>query len=414
MPVDSGYFYANAGGVWPSVNLGPTMQVGSAGIGLKPAGSGFATSGSFLAGPFQVSDLPTAWFRVLATMIGTPAFANSHVQFFTYTAAAGPAPWNPASPAPFADPSWKSAPRDALDFTIQNAPGLVLFVGALFRGDGTESLGLDQIRIEYGRDTYAKFLPPVYRQQPAAADFLARFLGIPQSVLSGIEEEIEDLPRLFDPKASPAGDPPSWLGWLSGWLTFIQDEHWAIPDARKNLANAFHLYGKRGTIEGLREYLKIYAGVNALIEEPARAVHMWALGEPNLLGFATMLAPGPLDGAVLGTTATVDQSHMTTGQDFGAALFEDVAHRFCVSVYCSELTSTDTLSKVQEVIDREKPAHTTYQLCVIEPALRVGVQARLGIDAIVGKEGHPQAAIGLPLGTATLAQKADACAPGIN
>jgi phage tail-like protein len=292
---------------------------------------------------------------------------------------------------------------------VRSAPNLLFYLGGFFRGEGTDTPQLEQIRVNYGRDTYAQFLPPVYRQQPAAADFLDRFLGPCQIALSGIEQEIEDLPRLFDPKAAPAGNLPSWLGWLSGWLTFILDEHWPEADARLNLARAFQLFQKRGTIEGLREYLKIYAGVNAIIEEPAQGAKIWMLGDANPLDFATMLAPGPLQGAVLGTTATADQSHLTTGEVLGPALFEDVAHRFRVGVYCAELTGTDTLSTVRQVLDREKPAHTTYELCVIEPAMRVGVQARVGMDAIVGRGGDPAAATGQELGSRFLAAKGIAC-----
>jgi phage tail-like protein len=409
MPGESGYFYINAGDAWPSVSFSPTVAQTGGLIGLKKSGTSFALAGSFLAGPFQVSDRPTSWFHVQATLSAGTALVNSHAQFYTFVGPAASAPWNPLSSTPFADPRWKAAPRDALDFAITNAPDLVLYIGGFFRGNGSETPQLDQLRVDYGRDTYARFLPPVYRKQANAADFLDRFLGMDQSVLSGIEQEIEDLPLLFDPKAAPASDPPSWLGWLSGWLTFILDEHWAVADARANLAGAFSLYQKRGTIEGLRAYLKMYTGVNALIEEPARNARIWTLGDPNLLGFSTMLAPGPLQGAVLNTTATVDQSHITTGETLGAELYEDVAHRFCVSVYCAELTSTDTLSKVQQVLDREKPAHTTYDLCVIEPAMRVGAQARVGIDAIVGQAGTPPAEIGLALGSGVLAAKADLC-----
>jgi phage tail-like protein len=407
---ESGYFFLNAGDAWPSVTLDASLQKTGSLIGLKQTGPTFAAMGSFIAGPFQVSDRPTSWFRALATLKGD--LGNSHVQFFTFVAPAGPAPWASGTPTPFSDPGWKAAPRDLLDFAIFNAPDLVLFIGGFLRGDGTQTPLLDQIRVDYGRDTYAKFLPPVYRKQAAAADFLDRFLGIEQSVLGGVEAEIDDLPRLFDPHAAPAGNPPSWLGWLSGWLTFILDEHWAESDARANLAGAFQLYAKRGTIEGLREYLKIYAGVNAIIEEPARGARIWALGDPNLLGFGTMLAPGPLQGAVLDTTAVMDASHMTTGEDLGAALFEDVAHRFCVNVYCAELTSTSTLDTVRQVLDREKPAHTTYELCVIEPAMRVGVQARVGIDAIAGDPGYPPAETGSALGSGVLAATADPCPQG--
>jgi len=81
---------------------------------------------------------------------------------------------------------------------------------------------------------------------------------------------------------------------------------------------------------------------------------------------------------------------------------------FCVSVYCAELTSTGTLIRLRAVLDREKPAHTTYELCVIEPALRVGAQARVGIDAIVAG-GAPAAETGLQLGAGVLAAHSDLC-----
>ena len=98
-----------------------------------------------------------------------------------------------------------------------------------------------------------------------------------------------------------------------------------------------------------------------------------------------MLAPGPAQGAAVGMSATLDQSHLTTADNFGGALFDDVAHRFCVHVYCAELRHPGTLDTARAVLEREKPAHTEYHLCVIEPRMRVGAQARIGIDAIVAQ-----------------------------
>jgi len=62
-----------------------------------------------------------------------------------------------------------------------------------------------------------------------------------------------------------------------------------------------------------------------------------------------------------------------------------------VRVYAAELSGTDGLERVRGVIDREKPAHTTYHLCPIEARARVGAQARLGIDSIVGGPPLPTA-----------------------
>ena len=53
--------------------------------------------------------------------------------------------------------------------------------------------------------------------------------------------------------------------------------------------------------------------------------------------------------------------------------------------------------QVRAAIDAEKPAHTDYHLCFAEARLRLGVQARIGIDAIVA-EGPPP----LPLGESAL------------
>ena len=77
-----------------------------------------------------------------------------------------------------------------------------------------------------------------------------------------------------------------------------------------------------------------------------------------------------------------------------------------MGVYCSELTRPGALEDVRLVIEREKPAHTTYDLCVIQPRLRVGVQARVGVDAIVA-QGPPPAHVGMVLDLGSLAPAGD-------
>jgi hypothetical protein len=97
-----------------------------------------------------------------------------------------------------------------------------------------------------------------------------------------------------------------------------------------------------------------------------------------------MLAPSQPQGAVVGTSADLDQSQLITDADFGEPLFSDVAYQFNVQVYRSQLTQTNAMARIQAVIEQEKPAHTAYQLCVIEPRFRVGYQGRVGIDTVVG------------------------------
>jgi hypothetical protein len=79
----------------------------------------------------------------------------------------------------------------------------------------------------------------------------------------------------------------------------------------------------------------------------------------------------------------LDASHLIAAEDLGSPLFDDVAHRFCVQLYRGGRYTESLVAQVRAFLDREKPAHTEYHLAVIEPQMRVGRQARVGIDTVV-------------------------------
>jgi len=112
-----------------------------------------------------------------------------------------------------------------------------------------------------------------------------------------------------------------------------------------------------------------------------------------------MLVASEAQGAVVGTTATLDQSHLITQEEFGAPLFDDLAHRFSVQLYRGGAFGEETLETVRALLDREKPAHTDYHLCLIEPNFRIGFQSRIGIDTVVAGPAPPATSdAGLVLG----------------
>ena len=193
----------------------------------------------------------------------TPIADDTYVELFTSTRESGNPPYDPAGDAPFLDADWKPVPRNTLDALILNEPARQLWIGGILRGDGHRSPAVHQMRVDYGRDTYLEFLPAIYRNDDATRDLLERFLSLHASVLGALENRIDLLPGLFDPHAAPHGELPSSLVWLASWLAFDLDEAWSEADTRNYLAQAFDLYGQRGTIEGLRRYLEIYAGVHA-------------------------------------------------------------------------------------------------------------------------------------------------------
>jgi hypothetical protein len=72
-------------------------------------------------------------------------------------------------------------------------------------------------------------------------------------------------------------------------------------------------------------------------------------------------------------------------------LFDETAHLFSVVLPAGRCLGDDERTRLRDIVDAEKRAHTDYHLCLIEPRMRVGFQARVGIDSIVAGPREPLA-----------------------
>jgi phage tail-like protein len=399
----AGFLHLNDDAARPGFELhGLVAEPGDGTLRLATQADGtYAPRGVWRGGPFSAAEAAD-WYRLQVE--AEPLPERTHVQVYTFAADAPDAPFDPAAAHPFGAPGWTAAPLDALDLLLPGPPAPRLWVGGVVRGDGASTPLLRQMRVDYGRDTLLRHLPALYAADADARDFLERFLSLQDSVLGGLEREIADLARRLDAEAAPDGSP-SWLGWLAGWLAFAPNEAWSEAETRANVGEAYRLYGRRGTVAGLRRYVEMYSGLEAHVDEPLQAARVWSLGETSALGFDTMLAPEPPEGAVLGHSAVLDRSHVR--ETDAVPVLADLAHRFCVLVRCTAGARPGALEDARAVLEREKPAHTEAHLCVVEPRLRVGLQARVGIDAVVG--GGRPFALGDRLGEAAMAGSARAC-----
>jgi phage tail-like protein len=347
--------------------------------------AGCRTSGTMWGRVATPRELPVVWHRVRASIVA--GAEQSHLQFYVATE-------RPAGPTdatqPFG-PAWRAKGLDVGDFFVDARRSDSFWLGVHMFGDGASSPAISQICVTYDQPTYQALLPPLYREEGTCGDFLLRYLSLFESFFAEEEESIASMARLFDPGAAP-GDV---LPWLASWLAVDWDERWSDARQRDAIAGAFERYGRRGTVAGVRESVQTYGGVRALVHEPIRETGWWGLpAEPDCtgaggssastLGSTSVLASAEAQGAVVGVSAVLDRSHLIRNDDFGKPLFEDVAHRFTVVLYSGDARNPDTVAKVREILDREKPAHTTYDLCVVAPGFRVGRQARVGIDAVVG------------------------------
>ena len=179
---------------------------------------------------------------------------------------------------------------------------------------------------------YLRYLPAMYEDD----DFMGRFLMLFDSFWHPLENVLTQIPEYFDPATAPR----DLLPWLATWFDLVFDDHWPEVQRRRLLESVVWLYRQRGTRQGLQTYLEIYTGARPqVIEHRARN---FRLGAGNQLGF----------GVALGK--------------------RNVPHTFTVILPLAPIvaaTPEETqrleqtrLRMIEQIIEAEKPAHTTYHL----------------------------------------------------
>ena len=224
------------------------------------------------------------------------------------------------------------------------------------------------------RSGYLEHLPAVFQEEDTA-QFLGRFLLAFEHVLSGLgdvdEPGIEELldgavdldegrvlagiERFFDAGVRAEGGvlgpeqraPAEFLEWLGRWVAVAFRSHMSESQRREMIAKAVQLYRKRGTREGLEQLIAIQAALRATITDAAT---------PRPAGAPDLSERGPHFFHVL------------------------------ISLPAGPIAQRRRQREiVQGIVDAEKPAHTWYELDVIEPELQIGVTSHIGVDTLIGK-----------------------------
>ncbi len=201
---------------------------------------------------------------------------------------------------------------------------------------------------ELEESKYLWYLPSIYQANGDTPTFLGQFLKAFEKILSGIDDgvkvdingkEIKGIEEILDnihDKLDLDLTDADFLPWLAGWvaLSFNKKESWSDARKRELITRIVPLYLKRGTKEGLEEYLRIYAGEGIQEVRIIDDLNPFQIGICSTVGVDTIIDGLPL---------------------------------YCFIVEIS--FSTDDLQKrretersIREIIDIEKPAHTCYQI----------------------------------------------------
>jgi phage tail-like protein len=184
--------------------------------------------------------------------------------------------------------------------------------------------------------------------------FLARLLRAFEVVLldgeeglASLRQQIEKIPLLFD----AAGTPEEFLSWLAAWVAFDLRAELPVSNKRKLVAEIASLYRIRGT----RAYLERILGLT--------------------LDASPLVVDTELPGLQIAKHSTIgENTYLGGGPPF---LFQVI---LAFSSHDSHFVESQ-LRLARDVIDREKPAHTWYELKATFP--REGTHPAEGGDTVL-------------------------------
>jgi phage tail-like protein len=292
--------------------------------------------------------------------------------------------------------------RDAL-FWTESEGQYLWFKLALV---GTENLSpvISSITLYFPKVSYLEYLPSVYREDYLNRDFLDRFLAIFESLFFDIDFTIEHLSSWLDAK----GTPPEFLEWLGSWVG-VSQERGKIEGKKKSqetkqrkfISRAVSMYRDRGTRKGLENLIFFYTGKKPVIienlpvyctkgntkdedlngdqvkrsesqKENSDLKYEVQKGNYNQEDVNQKKNKNPMQKKLLffpSENAVVKFSDRKDTSKPEAPLREILfgKENFSFFVLFEEKLEEEELELIQNIIEEEKPAYTTYKVKVLEP-----------------------------------------------
>lgn len=305
------------------------------------------------------------------------------------------------------------------DALIRSEPGRFLWLRLSFSGSGMDTPVIERMIVEFPRISLRRHLPAVYSAEPVSADFTDRFLALFDTSLRSIERELDRQARLFDPLSAPDEDGKDFLSWIASWIGVSADRRWPEARRRQFIKQASQLFAWRGTRYGLWRLLLLLldmqpeqaacprrevkrrclpAIANCWPEQPLppwmppplilehTQLRRWLfVGSGRLGDDAVLWGRRIVNRSQLDTNARVGETRLVMTPDPWRDPFHVDAHRFTVFIPSRVKSHETTRKALEALLQREAPAHTAHRIEYVEPRFRVGVQAMIGLDAVVAR-----------------------------
>jgi phage tail-like protein len=400
-----GELLRTARAIWPTPVAGPDPSKTKSSE-LDPGdGPSYPESGSWLSKPLDSGIYNCPWHRIEMTLKCLPPGTQVEVRTFAFEQL-DMAPVRPDDPrlveAYTAVAPTQPRPEDRKkerveEFLIKGGPGRFISVLVILRGDGFGSAVVEGLRLHYPRESYLEYLPPLYSGNEPMRQFLERFLSIFQTEWDEFDRKVEESDRFLDLNAVPEGDA---MTYLASWLGLELEGSWKGEQNRQLLRAVPKIFPRRGTLSALQDYVRVYlANIAGLpVEQVAqtsfpafvegfRERQYFLLSQPDgsTLGRAKPLwSPGVVKRLQVGVFSREGDVELVSTGDPERDLIHHFAHRFRVYAPAAWVRTAEHETLLRRAIEAEMPGHVTYELCLVEAGVRVGIQSTVGLDTIVG------------------------------
>jgi phage tail-like protein len=300
------------------------------------------------------------------------------------------------------------------DGAVRSIQGRYLWVRLTLQGNGHTTPEFLALRAYGSRFSYLnQYLPELYHEtafgrdadrpgESTPADFLERFLGNFEGILTPLEDRIACSDLLTEPSTTP----DEALEWLGSWIGVAFDPAYPVARRRHLLQQAPQLFRQRGTLNGLKLALDVATGGSVsdgeiIVIEDYRLRRTFAtiLGanladeaDPLLAGLAISGNAYVGDTLILGDETqqeflalfSADLSVTSVEATAIADFFESLAHR--VTLFIHNDVDPQDLGLIRRIVEQEAPAHVITTLALASYPLLVGVASLVGVDTYLRPE----------------------------
>ena len=146
----------------------------------------------------------------------------------------------------------------------------------------------DAVTLWVARRSYTDLLPAIYRRSDATGrNFVRDLCWLLEHIFGSITDKLDVMHSFYDPHECPE----EFLPWLASWTAMILDLDWPVEKKRAIIKRAVELYGIRGTVKGLKLFLKLFTGHEPRIFENIWPFKGFRIETEGLIGVDSVILP---------------------------------------------------------------------------------------------------------------------------